>query len=218
MFDIFKGFTVGSIIIASVIYVSLLKEDASLEKESGVFIVSSNLRGIGTAFKVGSDKFVTARHVCEALYDLGSVTIKNKLGSFLVKEVHAYPNLSVDVCVLKTVKQVNGYTFTLSDRQVSKFEVLTSIGYPSAETPIRIMDVTVLVSEMMSEAFYFGNIAMASEYFILTTGKIIPGMSGGCVIDSNGEVVGVNARVNTSGEGSSYFSPIYRVREWIYGI
>jgi len=191
--------------------------ETNVDKKTGVYIVSKGLVGIGSAFKVDDNKLVTANHVCQALGDTSKVMVETKDESVLVESVHMYPDNNVDVCVLVTNKPLEGYTFELSKTKPGLYERLTVMGYPKATYPIKVGNVRVITSEYISEPFYFMNQTLYSEYFIRTTGELIPGQSGGPTLNRVGEVVGINARVLIGGN-VSFFAPILKVREFIYDI
>lgn len=213
---------INTIITASLMVISFLlgyhlDPIALPKKETGVYIVYRGLDGVGTAFKVSNNKMVTAAHVCEALDDLDEVLIENDEDATSIETMYIHPNTAYDVCVIKTNGPVAGYEFELSSEKVSRHSRITSYGYPKAERPILILDVIVTSTEVIHSPFYFGDLTLPTNLLIETTKEIIPGMSGGPALNQDGEVVGINARVNF-GKKRSYFTPVYRIKEFVDGL
>lgn len=188
-----------------------------LDMESGVYIVYAGDQRVGSGFKVGENKIVTAAHVCEHLRNIDEILIENDYDATGVTQLHMYQSGLLDACVLKTRIDPIGHTFELSDNEVEKYSRLYSYGYPRAERPILVLEAIVTESETVHAPFYMLNISMPSGYYIESTKELIGGMSGGPAVDKDGYVVGINARANRATK-LSYFTPMYRVKEWIDGI
>jgi hypothetical protein len=206
-----------TLVIFTLATLTILDVDVELEKETGVYIVSSDTTPIGTAFKVGKHKVVTAKHVCEYIGSIELANISNKVESKLIKSIHIYPYLGYDMCVMKTYKKLNGYEYKISNNGVSKYQYLQSLGYPHAKLPIEIKHLHVKTQLEISKPFYFMDVSLPAEYFIRTNKPIIRGMSGGPVLNDEGLVIGLNARTSKQ---ESLITPLYeyKIREYIYEI
>lgn len=194
----------------------IVKFDESLkpyDPKDSVYIVYKDMQEIGSAFKIGPNKAMSAAHVCEALDVIDDAMIENDVTASGIDRLDIHFDTALDVCVLQTKVELEGHTFELSDKSVFKYQLLKSYGYPGAVRPLLILDVMVLEKEVMHAPFYFGPNTLPTNYLIETTQQIIPGMSGGPLVNRKGKVVGVNARVNRETK-RSYFAPAYRFKEW----
>lgn len=201
------------ILILIILLSMLLFEKKAESKDTGVYLLQisnpekSYVRSLGSSFKVGPKTLITAAHVCLALYGpLPSYAARNGLKLQIV-DVSLHPEPGIDACIVRTKEHIPGHTFELANEAVSLDTTVTAIGYPNAREP---------ASHMPSEVIFWlvDDAAPEKVKYITTFGLIVPGMSGGPLLNPEGKVVGINAAVSFTEIRSVFQSAAYVV-PWV---
>ena len=190
-------------------------------KESTVRIVGFSHRGSlsgGTGFFIAPDKIATNFHVA-AIVTAGPITAKlsHKKTIWLVEDVVAF-DIEADIAILKVNGE--GTPLPLGDSDTLQIgEQVFHVGFPSSESRYKVTEGIVEKIRKNDKRFQ-------------TTAEVYPGNSGGPVLNSKGQVIGIhyghdpgNSPVNAikallAGSTSTEPLPVWRkrknVRAYVY--
>lgn len=156
-----------------------------------VFLLTiPRIRTSGTAFvvRVGAKPYLlSAKHVCmRKQVHLHPIKVRNRSASYAVKI--AKVSRLHDLCLLALPKSFNlhkhpPFAFAESDFQ-SGME-LFGIGYPKTANQVRALGSLISISPQVTHVESIWGVEGR------TTFAVVPGMSGGPVLNSKGEIVGV---------------------------
>lgn len=165
-------------------------------------------RGVGTGFIIHPDGYaLTNHHVIEGATE---IEIKTSLGKiYAARVVGAYPQ--VDVALLKITADEKLPVAALGDSdKLDIAEWVIAIGNPFG------LNNTVtagIVSAKERADVHPGGDRRGHSNFIQTDASINPGNSGGPLINTRGQVVGINTAINAAGQGIGFAVPINRVKK-----
>lgn len=189
--------------------VSVAISKISLSKDSGVLDQSSN---IGTGFVIDAQGLIiTNQHVVSDLQaDYKVVTNDGK--EYTVNEI-IRDDLN-DIALLKIeAKDLAVLKLGNSDNLVVGQDVI-AIGTPLGEYAGSVTKgiVSGLNRTVSATADWFGTTAKTYEDVIQTDAAVNPGNSGGPLINSQGEVVGINFATTSGANSISFAIPINKVK------
>mgnify|MGYP000112015325 CR=1 FL=1 len=163
--------------------------------------LSSNSKaGLGSGFQISTDGLIATNYhvVSEAVhhpekYALKYLSVDGKEGELELLDV----DVINDLAILRQKGQPGGDFLRLASKSPSKGETIVSMGNPLD------LGMTIVPGT-------YNGIASGSFYDrIHFSGSINPGMSGGPVINRNGQVVGIN--VATAGNQISFLVPVNKL-------
>lgn len=140
--------------------------------------------GHGSGFHIGDGYIITATHVVK---DADKLQLKTSLGGTAEAEV-LWANKAYDIALLRLTGPVNLETAPLSCRVPEVGETIVAKGNPAADEFVTV----------------WGRIAGREREFgpwrsvVVTDIAVVPGQSGGPVLDSSGNVIGVTVGVLTA--------------------
>ncbi len=143
---------------------------------------------LGSGFFIGDGKIVTNYHVIEGANKIVVKTYNNK--QIEVKTIIGY-NKAIDLAILKVDSDIEG--LTLSQEQTAVGEEVYALGSPLGLTQ-------TMSSGMVSSA----NRTFDEVDYIQITASISPGNSGGPLINSYGEVIGINTMYYEDGQNLNF--------------
>lgn len=161
--------------------------------------------GEGSGFFIAPDKVLTNFHV---IADEPTPKIIFPDGTF-INSINITGDKEADLAMLQTEHEYPNMVFRLSN-QIYPFEneSLFAAGYPLGTELMG--EATVLKGKMIAAR----NVSRQKTYYIQTDINLVPGMSGGPLLEQCGEVVGVN----TMGlAGLSLFIPSFSVNALMPG-
>ncbi len=159
-------------------------------------------RGLGTGFIIHADGYVlTNAHVVEEA-DVLQVTLANE-HRYSARLVGIDPR--VDVALLKIEPTEPLAVVPLGDSdQLSIGEWVMAIGNPFGLS--HTVTVGIISAKGRSEVAPSGRHMIAN--YLQTDASINPGNSGGPLLNTRGEVVGMNSAVNAAGQGIGFAIPV----------
>jgi serine protease Do len=164
-------------------------------------------RGVGSGFIIHPDGYaLTNYHVVRGATRIEVKTVSNETYSASV--VGSYPKLDVALLKIKTSKKLPVAALGDSDK-LEIAEWVLAIGNPFG------LNHTVtagIVSAKGRTAVQPGRQMMHAN-FIQTDASINPGNSGGPLINTRGQVVGINTAINRAGQGIGFAVPINMVKK-----
>ncbi len=194
-----------------VILLFLFTATQSLQAQQDSIVYKSAINGIGmitdapgtvaSGFFVNYNTFITNNHVT-ALLDLKSTVIKMKDGRVFTVNHIIKQNFEKDLAVLEINDSSNSFLTLADNYSIQERERVYTIGNPQG--PDYRMHYFYMtkgrISNIIDDWWYYdeenpygGSRHRHSAYIIDHTALVRPGDSGGPLLNSNGEVVGVNA-------------------------
>lgn len=166
--------------------------------------------GLGTGLIVGENGYIlTNAHVSGEKYSKCYVTLvdgKTYDGSVV------WSNTDIDMAIVK-INQKNLQTATLGDSDDIKVgETVYAIGNPIGYEFQRTVTSGIISAVNRTIKFEEEGEESYMEDLIQTDATINPGNSGGPLVNSNGQVIGINGVKITSAEGISFAIPINSVK------
>lgn len=163
----------------------------------------------GSGVIISSDGYiVTNNHVIDGASDI-NVTLSNRK-SYKATVVGADPN--TDLAVLKVNETNLPYMLYGNSDDVKLGQWVMAVGYPLT------LDVTVTAGIISAKSRSIGinKSDRAIESFLQTDAAVNPGNSGGALINTNGELIGINSAIASptgSYAGYSYAIPVNIVKK-----
>lgn len=171
-------------------------------------VTDSRETGIGSGFFINYKTFVTNRHVVKFL-DINTLNIKKKNGiEIKVKKVIKI-YVSSDIALLETEENSNTYLKLSPIDAIKTGEKVYAIGNPTS-SDYRVYDFNFtegIINNITFEEINSPNLKISSNV-ILHSASLNPGNSGGPLLNSKGEVIGINAFVK-SGRANNLFFAIH---------
>lgn len=166
--------------------------------------------GLGTGLIVGENGYIlTNAHVSGEKYSKCYVTLasgKTYDGSVV------WSNTDIDMAIVK-INQKNLQTATLGDSDdIRVGEIVYAIGNPIGFEFQRTVTSGIISAINRTIKFTENEEETYMEDLIQTDATINPGNSGGPLVNSNGQVIGINGVKITSAEGISFAIPINSVK------
>ena len=166
--------------------------------------------GLGTGLIVGENGYIlTNAHVSGEKYSKCYVTLasgKTYDGSVV------WSNTDIDMAIVK-INQKNLQTATLGDSDdIRVGETVYAIGNPIGYEFQRTVTSGIISAVNRTIKFEEEGEESYMEDLIQTDATINPGNSGGPLVNSNGQVIGINGVKITSAEGISFAIPINSVK------
>ena len=166
--------------------------------------------GLGTGLIVGENGYIlTNAHVSGEKYSKCYVTLvdgKTYDGSVV------WSNTDIDMAIVK-INQKNLQTATLGDSDdIRVGETVYAIGNPIGYEFQRTVSSGIISAVNRTIKFEEEGEESYMEDLIQTDATINPGNSGGPLVNSNGQVIGINGVKITSAEGISFAIPINSVK------
>ena len=166
--------------------------------------------GLGTGLIVGENGYIlTNAHVSGEKYSKCYVTLasgKTYDGSVI------WSNTDIDMAIVK-INQKNLQTATLGDSDdIRVGETVYAIGNPIGYEFQRTVTSGIISAVNRTIKFEEEEEESYMEDLIQTDATINPGNSGGPLVNSNGQVIGINGVKITSAEGISFAIPINSVK------
>lgn len=160
-------------------------------------------RSLGSGFVLSSDGYIlTNNHVVE---DANKIKVILSDGRELDGQVLG-KDAKVDIALIKVATTESLPTATLGDSDALEVgEWVMAIGNPFG------LDHTVTIGVVSAKGRYIG--AGPYDDFIQTDASINPGNSGGPLINTRGEVVGINSAIIAQAQGIGFAIPINMVNE-----
>lgn len=152
-------------------------------------------KGVCTGFVIAQDRVLTDAH---CLLD-GNIYADGNLATVLKSDPY-YDLMELEV-------RTNRSPLIFRDAKVVKYEPLVGIGYGFGWNMLSTVNLTPFLID------FWPNPAMPPGLFM--QGELIHGMSGGPIIDSNGEVVAICQQEN---EGSSYGIGTQLIKAFLLGV
>ena len=154
-------------------------------KKSLFFATSANPNAQGTGFYIAPNELLTAWHVVQGAK---KVTITNAMGQESAAEVvESWPDR--DLALIRVDEPGSIHWLTLSDREPVEGEAVIAMGYPFG---FDLFSSRGIVSSKVA------NPKGESIDLFATDAVVNPGMSGGPLIGSNGQVLGLLSRIYSS--------------------
>lgn len=168
-------------------------------------------RASGSGVLISEDGYiVTNNHVIDGADDI-NITLANKR-SYKATLVGADP--STDIAVVKVEGKSMPYMVFGNSDDVKLGQWVLAVGYPLT------LDVTVTAGIISAKARYIGinrrQSANAIESFLQTDAAVNPGNSGGALINTDGQLIGINSAIASptgSYAGYSYAVPVNIVKK-----
>jgi len=167
---------------------------------NAVGLITDNTGIVASGFFVNGNTFITNYHVSNEL-NIDSAVIDMKDGrEFTLKKV-IFQSYEKDLAILETWQTASSYLILAGNTGIKEREEVYSIGNPTDEnfttsyyalTEGRINDIFDDVWHYVTERWDSPD-RFHSAYVIKHSASIKPGSSGGPLLNSNGEVVGINA-------------------------
>jgi serine protease Do len=156
----------------------------------------------------GDGYIITNNHVVDGAADI-NVTLSNRK-SYKATVIGADPN--TDLAVIKIDANSLPYMMLGNSDEVKLGQWVMAVGYPLN------LDVTVTAGIVSAKARSIGinKSDRAIESFIQTDAAVNPGNSGGALINTNGELIGINSAIASptgSYAGYSYAIPVNIVKK-----
>ena len=171
-------------------------------------VTDSRETGFGSGFFINKNVFVTNRHVAQLL-ESKSLIIKKKNGvEMRVKKV-IREYVSSDIALLETEENNNTYLKLSHIDDIKTGEKVYAIGNPTS-SDYRVYDFNFtegIINNITFEEINSPNLRISSNV-ILHSASLNPGNSGGPLLNSKGEVIGINAFVK-SGRANNLFFAIH---------
>ncbi len=190
--------------------VSIAVSQLSLNQDKGVVSTDSN---IGTGFVVdASGWIVTNQHVVSST--TASYKVVTSDGSQYDVNDIVRDDVN-DIAILKIdAKDLKVLTLGNSDNLVAGQEVI-AIGTPLGEYAGSVTKgiISGLDRTVTASSTWFDGTSKTYEGVIQTDAAINPGNSGGPLLNSQGEIIGVNFATTSGAENISFALPINRVKE-----
>ena len=166
--------------------------------------------GLGTGLIVGENGYIlTNAHVSGEKYSKCYVTLasgKTYDGSVV------WSNTDIDMAIVK-INQKNLQTATLGDSDdIRVGEIVYAIGNPIGFEFQRTVTSGIISAINRTIKFTENEEETYMDDLIQTDATINPGNSGGPLVNSNGQVIGINGVKITSAEGISFAIPINSVK------
>lgn len=164
------------------------------EKYKSVFVIYTDI-ALGSGFAISKDKLITNYHVIEG----GSeITIVNRAGDEMTNVSVVAEDKDNDLALL----QVDGASFkplkTNSVNNVKDGDEVWAIGAPKG------LPYTLTTGIISSKDRQYDD----GKKYIQTNADINPGNSGGPLLDSKGNVIGVNTFIIDGADGLGFATPI----------
>ncbi len=168
-------------------------------------------RASGSGVLISDDGYiVTNNHVIDGADDI-NITLNNKR-SF--KAILVGADASTDIAVLKIEGKSLPYMVYGNSDEVKLGQWVLAVGYPLT------LDVTVTAGIISAKARYIGinrrQSQNAIESFLQTDAAVNPGNSGGALINTDGQLIGINSAIASptgSYAGYSYAVPVNIVKK-----
>ncbi|MBN2016245.1 trypsin-like peptidase domain-containing protein [Candidatus Dojkabacteria bacterium] len=194
---------------ASPAVVTVAVDTYELDYEKG-FIGSQD--GIGSGFVVDSDGLIiTNQHVVSDESSDYSVILPEEEKAIPVEKI--YRDKTNDIAILKIDRTgLKALKFGDSDK-LKRGNLVVAIGNPlgSLEGTATVGYVTGLNRDVTASSGFFGSVTHY-EGVIQTDAAINPGNSGGPLLNSRGEIIGVNFATTSGADNISFAIPINRVK------
>jgi serine protease Do len=190
--------------------VSIAVTQLSFSTEQGIVDQSAN---IGTGFIVdGNGLIVTNQHVVSDL-EADYIVITPEGDEYDVLDIAR--DDTNDIAVLK-IDATGLSTLRLGDSDSSVVgQTVIAIGTPLGEYVGTVTTgiVSGLDRDVTASTGWFGSTAKTYEDVIQTDAAVNPGNSGGPLLNTSGEVIGVNFATTSGADNISFALPINRVKE-----
>ena len=172
--NIFSVFTVLIVVICLFYPSSWLQAQSLSNSVQKIYIQEQKMQKVGTGFFIHPNILATNYHVVKGATNL---FLLNKENPVSVSTVLAFDK-QTDLVLLYS--PIQGKPLSFSSSPLAYGEEVTTIGYPKGE------------SLQKYPGIFLGWEKIHEIWHIQIHGYIIPGMSGGPVLNEQGEVVGVN--------------------------
>tara|TARA_Y100001934_G_scaffold278814_1_gene381002 strand:+ start:2716 stop:4095 length:1380 start_codon:yes stop_codon:yes gene_type:complete len=167
-------------------------------------------KGLGTGFVIQKDGLIlTNYHVIENADQIEIIfaTADGSEKKMLAKVLGSAPEY--DVALLKTEKKANASIAYLGNSDKVKIgEWVMAIGNPFGLS--HSVSVGIISAKERREVMPSGRRGLYD--FMQTDASINPGNSGGPLVNTKGEVIGINTAINASGSGIGFAIPINMVK------
>ena len=185
--------------------VRIVVEGVSVEPSEDGGVTKTQGSSSGTGFFISTDGYiVTNNHVIA-----GGVAIKVYIG----EERNSYKAKVIgssecdDIAIIKIDLPVGGaFYFDFADSSPVLGEDILTIGFPRGDEEITYLD--GIVSKEKSDG---SNRWSSIDYAFEHTSEILPGSSGGPIINENGEVVGIAYQIKPFGENVVFGTQEYGI-------
>ena len=164
--------------------------------------------GVGTGFLISDDGYIlTNQHVIDKATSI-TVRMANNDTDYSAKVVGQ--DYELDLAVLKIDGNTKFTTLTLGDSDTIRVgEWVIAIGNPYG------LDHTVTVGVVSAKGRPINIEKRVYRNLIQTDAAINPGNSGGPLLNTNGEVIGINTAVNSEAQGIGFAISVNTAREII---
>lgn len=169
--------------------------------------------GIGSGFVVDSDGLIiTNQHVVSERDAEYSVVLPGEEEAIAVEEV--YRDNTNDIAILKVDKTGMPALKLGNSDELKRGNLAIAIGNPfgDLEGTATVGYVTGLDRDVSAGSGYFGSVTHY-EGVIQTDAAINPGNSGGPLLNSSGEVIGINFATTQGADNISFAIPINRLKD-----
>ncbi len=206
------------IIIIKILLISLgvtsgiFSQDASQMYDEAVvscgIVTDAKETGFGSGFFLNRNSFVTNRHVVQLL-ESNSLIIKKKNGAEVKVKKVLREYVNSDIAILETAEGNNTYLKLSPTDDIKTGEKVYAIGSPTSSDH-RVYDFNFtegIINNITFEEINSANMKISSNV-IVHSASLNPGNSGGPLLNSKGEVIGINAFVK-SGRANNLFFAIH---------
>jgi S1-C subfamily serine protease len=164
-----------------------------IERDSAFLLVTNSQGHTGSAVYIGNGYVLTAYHVLSASDK--NLTLTTNSGAEIAAE-HLWSAERYDIALFRVAEDVNLDSYTLTCEPLVLHEQLMFVG-----NPLNITHISVF-GTVAGDPIY--NATEIWSHLIPVQAPIIPGMSGGAVVDLNGNLRGINVGTMVLNQGFAF--------------